>query len=182
MDQVALTCAVRAGVGQDFTHHVELVITRPDLFAFLPACLLVLRLDHLGVVLEDVGQALAGQHLAPQVVGLEAVRIGRVAGAVFPAPVEGQEPRGLAFEVGAKAHLAFVHGEVGYAAAELEELFARVAVLLVLPDRVMHRLLGETVFQLEGEYRQAVDEKTQVESELGLVAAIAELTGDGEAV
>ena len=182
MDQVALARAVRAGVGQDFTHHIELVVTRPDLGPLLPPRLFVLRLDHLGVVLEDVGQALAGQHLAPQVVGLEAVRIGRVAGTVVPAPIERQKPRGLALEVGAEAHLAFVHGEVGHAAAELEELLARVAVLLVLPDRVVHRLLGEAVFQLEGEDRQAVDEQDHVQGELGLVTAIAELTADGEAV
>ena len=45
-----------------------------------------------------------------------------------------------------------------------------------------HRLLGEAVLQLEGEDRQAVDEEPQVERELGLVAAVAELPGDGEAV
>ncbi len=84
--------------------------------------------------------------------------------------------------MGAEAHLTFVHGKVGHAAAELEELLARVAVLLVLPDRVVHRLLGEAVFQLEGEYRQAVDEQDHVQGKLGLVAAIAELTADGEAV
>ena len=40
---------------------------------------------------EDVGQALAGHRLAPEVVGLEAIWVGGVARPVVPAAVEGQE-------------------------------------------------------------------------------------------
>jgi hypothetical protein len=47
------------------------------------------------------------------------------------------------------------------AAAELEELLARVAVALVLLDGVLDGLLGEAVLQLEGDQRQAVDEETR---------------------
>ena len=84
--------------------------------------------------------------------------------------------------MGAEAHVALVHREVGHAAAELEQLLAGVAVLLVLPDRVVHRLLGEAVLQLEREDRQAVDEEPDVQRPLRLVAAVAELPDDGEAV
>ena len=182
LDQVALARAVPAGVGQELAHHVELVEARPDLHRLLAAGLLVLRLDDLGVVLEDVGQAVAGEDALPQVVGLEAVRVGRIARAVVPAQVEGQEPRGLALQVRAEAHLVVVHGEVHHAAAELEELLARVAVALVLLDGVLDRLLGQAVLQLEGGDRQAVDEEAQVERELRLVAAVAELARDAEAV
>ena len=77
---------------------------------------------------------------------------------------------------------AVVHGEVDHAAAELEQQLARVAVALVLLDGVVDRLLGEAVLQLEGGDRQAVDEQAQVERELRLVAAVAELAGDAEAV
>ena len=108
--------------------------------------------------------------------------LGGVAGAVVPAAVEGQEPGCLAGEAGAEPDLAFVHGEVGDAAARLEQLLARVAVALVLLDGVVDRLLGEAVLQLEGEDRQAVDEQPDVEGALGLVAAVAQLAGDGEAV
>ncbi len=59
LDQVALPGAVRRGVGEQLPHHVELVVAREDLDALLLAGLLVLRLDDLGVVLEDVGQAVA---------------------------------------------------------------------------------------------------------------------------
>ena len=82
----------------------------------------------------------------------------------------------------AEAHLVIVHGEVHHAAAELEELLARVAVALVLLDGVLDRLLGQAVLQLEGGDRQAVDEEAEVERELRLVAAVAELAGDAEAV
>ncbi len=100
------------------------------------------------------------------------MRVGRVARAVFPAPVEGQKPRGLARQPRAETHLALVYREVGHAAAELEELLARVAVLLVLPDRVVDRLLGEAVLQFEGEDRQPVDEEPHIERQLRLIAAV----------
>ena len=124
----------------------------------------------------------AGEDALPEVVGLEAVRVGRIARAVVPALVEGQEPRGLALEVRAHPHLVVVHREVHHAAAELEQLLARVAVALVLLDRVLDRLLGQAVLQLEGGDGQAVDEEAQVERELRLVAAVAQLAGDAEAV
>ena len=56
------------------------------------------------------------------------------------------------------------------------------AVALVLLDSVVHRLLGQAVLQLEGGDRQAVDEQAQVQGKLGLVAAVAQLPGDAEAV
>ena len=47
--------------------------------------------------------------------------------------------------MGAEADLVFVQREVGDAAAELEQFLARVAVPLILLDRVGHRLFGEAV-------------------------------------
>ena len=84
--------------------------------------------------------------------------------------------------MGAETHLGLVHREVGDTAAKLEQLLVRIAVLLVLPDRVVHRLLGEVVLELEGDDRQAVDEERDVERPLRLVPAVAKLPGDGEAV
>ena len=92
LDQVAPAGAVRGGVGEQPAHHVELVVARPDLGTRPPAGSLVPGFHHLSVVLQDVRQALAGQHLAPQIVGLDAARVGRIARAVVPAAVEGQEP------------------------------------------------------------------------------------------
>ena len=182
LDQVAPARAVGRGVGQEPAHHVELVVAGPDLGPFLPARLLVPGVHHLGVVLRDVGEASTGQHFPPQVVRLDPARVGRVARAVVPAAIEGQEPRGLPLEVGAEAHLALVHREVGHASAELEQFLPGVAVLLVLPDRIAHRLLGQAVLELEGENRQAVQEEPNVQRPLGLVAAVAKLPSDREAV
>ena len=182
LDQVAPASAVRGGVGEQPAHHVELVVAGPDLDSRLPAGFLVPGFHHLSVVLQEVRQALAGQHFAPQIAGLDAARVGRIARPVVPAAVEGQEPRRLAPEMGAETHLRLVHREMGDAAAKLEQLLARVAILPVLPDRVVHRLLGEVVLHLEGDDRQAVDEERDVERPLRLVSTVAKLPGHDEAV
>ena len=82
----------------------------------------------------------------------------------------------------AEMDFVLVHREVGDAAAKLEELLARVAVLLVLLHGIAHCLLGEAVLELEGEDGKAVDEESDVEGMLGIVLTIVELTGDGEAI
>ena len=143
LDQVAPARSLPLRISQEPAHHVELVEARPDLHRLLFPGLLVLGLDDLGVVLEDVGQSAAGEDALPEVVGLEPVRIRRIARAVIPAEVEGQEPRALAVQMRAEAHLVVVHCEVHHAAAELEELLAWVAVPLVLFDGVGDRLLGQ---------------------------------------
>ena len=79
-------------------------------------------------------------------------------------------------------HLVIVDGKVDKAAPQLEELFARVAVFLVLLDGVRYCLLGQTVLQLEGGYGQPVDEEAQVQGKLGVVLAVVELPRHAEAV
>ena len=108
--------------------------------------------------------------------------MGRVARAVVPAAIEGEEARSLPPEFGAEAHLALVHREVRHAAAALEELLPRTAVLPVLPDRVVHRLLGEVVLELEGEDGEPVYEEPEIKRPPRLVPAVAKLAGDGEPV
>ena len=128
LHQVLLACALLLRVGQQLANDVELVIARPYLG---PAPLPGLRiggLDELGVVLKDVGQALPGERLAPQVLGHETVGIDRVARATVPSLVERQEPRRLARELRAEPHLLVVDREVRHAAAQLEQVLTRVAV------------------------------------------------------
>ena len=182
LDEVAFADAGGGDVGQQLAHDVELVVARPDLAVAFLAALSALEFDALGVVFDDVGEAVAGERLFPEVVGLEPVGVGRVAGAVVPAAVEGQEPGGFALQVGAEADLVIVDGEVGEAAALGEEGLARVAVAAVLLDGVLDGLFGEAVFELEGGGGQAVDEEAEVERELAVVVAVAQLAGDGEAV
>ena len=71
---------------------------------------------------------------------------------------------------------------MSHAAAEFEQLLARIAVPLVLLNGVIDSLLGQAVLQLECKHRQAVDEQHDVQRPLRLVAAVVELPGDGEAV
>ena len=104
-----------------------------------------------------------GERLFPEIVGLEAVRVRRVARAVVVAIIEGYEPRALARKLSCTSAPALIHREVHHAAAELEQSLARVAVVLVLQDGVLDRLLGEAVPQLEGGDRQTADEQAQVE-------------------
>ena len=182
LDQIAPARAVRGRGGQQLAHHVELVVAGPDLRPPLLARLLILGLDDLGVVLQDVRQAGGGEDALPQVIGLEAVRVGRVACAVVPALVEGQEPRAFALQVRAEAHLVIIDREVDDAAAELKEPLAWLPVALVLLHRIGHGLFGQAVLQLEGGDGQAVDEEAQVEGQGVLIAAVAQLPGDAEAV
>ena len=182
LDEVAPSGTMLAGVSEQLAHGVELVVPGPDLGLPLPACLLLLGLHHLRVVLEDVCEAPPGEHLAPEVVCLQAVWIGWVSGAVVPPAVEGEEPGRLALQVRAELDLVLVHGEVGHAPPEFEELLAWVAVSLVLLDGVAHCLLGKGVLELEGEDGEAVDEEPDVEGPLALVAAVAKLPRYREAV
>ena len=162
LDQVPAADSFAGHVIKQPSHHVELVVAGPYLLPLPVAGLVVPRLQKLGVVLDDVGEPAAGEDLLPQVVGLEAVRVRRIAGAVVPPPVEGQEPRRLGLKLRAEPHLVVVDGEMRQAAAELKELLPRIAVPLVLLDGVFHRLLGQAVLQLEGGDGQAVDEQAQV--------------------
>jgi hypothetical protein len=182
LDQVTPARSMGTHIGQRLAHKPKLVIARPDLPALLPARARILLLDDLRVILEDVGQTRGGEHLLPEVGGLQAVRVGRVAGAVVVTLVERQEPRTPAAQLGAHPHLAVVDREVHHAAAELEQPFARVAVAPVLLDGIVDRLFGEAVLQLESGDRQAVDEQAQVERAARRVAAVGELARDREAV
>lgn len=75
----------------------------------------------------------------------------------------------------AEADLGVVHCEVRNATAEFEQLLARITVALVLFDRVLDRLLGEAVLELERRDRQAIDEQREVERIGRLVATVAKL-------
>ena len=121
----------------------KLVVAREDhrlrlhLAALVVALLLDLQVDE---AREDVEQAVALQHLLPQVGGAIGApgRVGRIAGAAVAALVEGQEVRRRARQPRGHQHRLGIHREVHQRAAlELEDRLARVAVLLVLPARVL---------------------------------------------
>ena len=82
LDQDAPTGPIGSRVHQQFAHHVQLVKAREHLFLLHLAGLGIALLDDLGEVLDDVGKADRGQHFTPEVISLEAVRVGRVARAI----------------------------------------------------------------------------------------------------
>jgi hypothetical protein len=51
--------------------------------------------------------------------------------------------------MGAKPHLAIVNGEMRHTAPELKQPLPRITVALVLLNRVLHRLFGQAVLELE---------------------------------
>src|ERR1700730_16810142 len=104
-----------AHIHQRLPNHAELVVARPHLLALLLAGTRIPLLDNLRVVFEDVGHTRWGENLFPEIVGLEAMWVGRVASAVVVTLIEGQEPRTLSRKLGAHLHLAVVHCEVHYA-------------------------------------------------------------------
>src|SRR5258705_6237174 len=65
LNQITLALALGLHVGQEPAHHVELVVSRPDLDRLFLACLLVLYLDDLRIVLEDVSESLPGEDALP---------------------------------------------------------------------------------------------------------------------
>ena len=74
-----------------------------------------------------------------------------------------------------------INRKMGDAPAELEQFLARIPVALVLLDRLLDCLLGQTVLQLEGGDRQTVDEEREVER-VGIDFAVAQLPGHRDPV
>ena len=67
-------------------------------------------------------------------------------------------------------------------ALEPKDQFLRVSVIFVLLDCVADCLFGQAVLQLEGDNWQAVDEKADVQGELGFIGTEVELPGDRKPV
>ena len=177
--------APRARVGDELAHAVELLVAREDekAPAGLPA-LLVLLLDFVDELAHQVEHAVARPGLFPEIGGGVALlrgRYGRVASAAELALVEGQKARPRAREVRRDVHEVRVRREVREAAAVGEQRLARVAVALVLADRVLDVLAGERVLEFGGEDRDAVQEQHEVEALL-VLRAVVDLANGGEQV
>ena len=186
LDQVALAGAVVARVAHEPAHAVELLVAREDQEA--PAGLapaLVLRLDLVDELADQVEHAVAGRpDPLPQVVGRIARPGGwdrRIPGAAEASLVERQEAGLGPGERSGHEHLLRVHGEVGEAAPVGEQRLARVAVVAVLPDRILDILAVERVLELGREDGDAVQEEREVEALLVLLAE-AELADHREQV
>ena len=140
---------------------------------------LVVHVRELG---EDAQPRVPLQGLLPEVGGARAVRVGRVARAVVVAPVERQERRSPALELGGHVDVVVREGEVHERAPEGRQqgLTGGSAVVLVLLDRGLERL-GEVGLDLHRGYGQAVEEEHQVDP-VRLARGVHDLLDHPEAV
>jgi hypothetical protein len=157
------------------------VIAREQLLTLYFAGLRIPLRDDLGVVLDNVGKTSRGEDLLPQVISREPMRVRRVTGAVVPALVERQKPRGLACQMRAEPNLMVIDRKMRHPAAELEQFLARIAVAFVLLDRILDGLLRQAVLQLESCDRQAVHEQSEIERVFARLA-VAQLPGHRKSV
>ena len=112
-DQVFAARSVGQHGGEQFAGGVELVEAGEDPAGEL---LLVVAARH-DVAAEDVEPGVGLPDLLPEIGGGGAVGVGRIAGAVVVAAVEGQEDAVGAGEAGAHLHLAVADGEMHQRAA-----------------------------------------------------------------
>ncbi len=128
-----------ARVGHELPHAIKLVVAGEDhrlphyLFA---AELLLLNLE-MDEPRQDVQKTVPLQNFFPQVGGLIAVGILRVARATSAALVKGQEVGTAARQAGGHIDLVGIDGEMDQRALlELEDQVGWIAVVLVLRDRI----------------------------------------------
>ena len=166
LDQVVPARPLTSRRGDDLPHRVELVVAREDHrflgvapLAALAVVDLFFLLLHEHEVPEDVEEAVALKHALPEVACAVARRMLWVAGAALhfarmAAAVEGQELRVRAAQSRRHVHLIRIGGEMHQRATlEAEQGRARIAVLLVLADRVAPGLAGARILEFAGRHR-----------------------------
>ena len=185
LDEVALPRSPPPRIDDEPAHAIELLVAGKDEEA--PAGLapiLVLFLDLVNELANEVEHAVSRPRLLPEIAGRVAEPgrgHRRIAGPAEPPPVEGKEAGLAPGEVGGDVNQLRVDGEVGEAPAVGEERLVRIAVGLVLPDRVLDGLAGERVLELGREDGYAIQEQHEIEALL-VPGAVADLAGDGEEV
>ena len=92
LDEITLPCPKLLHISQSLTHHAELMVTGPDLTTFFSPSPLIFFLNNLCVVLKDVGEPCRSKQLFPEIIALDAVRVGRVARTIMITFVEGKKP------------------------------------------------------------------------------------------
>ena len=184
LNQVALAGALLQHIGYQLPGDIKLVITREDESAEL--LLLVALADEIAA--EDFQPAIALPDFLPQVIGGEAERIGRIARAAGMAPVEGQENRVGAGQLGAHHHFRLTDGEMHQCpAGEGQQWFdvttfrLRMTVETVLVDGIADAL-GEVGFEFGRGHGHAIDEQHQVHRLVGVVERVMHLAHHAQAI
>ena len=185
LDQVALPGALPERVGDEPAHAVELLVAREHqkaLAGLAPS--LVLLLDLVDELPNQVEHAVARPGLLPEIGGGVTGprrRHRRIAGPAESPAIERQKPRVRPGEMGRDVDQFRIDGEMRETAAIGKERLARVAVGLVLADRVLDLLAGQRIFELGGENRDAVQKQHEIEALL-VLRAVAKLPHHGEQV
>lgn len=182
LNQISHPDSAGLHIRQQPLHTIQLVVAWKYLLYFLFLCLRVFFNDHLRIVLDDVTQLQFSQDVFPQIVGHQTVWIGRIPCSVVIAFIEGQKPAGFALQLGAELDPGIVNGKMHHAALELEQQLPWVTVSLVLLNGIVHILLGQLIFQLKGDDRQAVDEDAHIQRQPGGIRGILKLPGHAENV
>ena len=187
LDEGVVAHAVAARGVHQRAHCLELMVAGedhrlgPDLAALVVAFLLDLQVNETG---EDVEQAVALQHLFPQVGGAAgtARRIRRVAGGPIAPLVEGQEMRRLSGQARGHTYHFGIHRKMHQRTTlEGEDRLARIAVLLVLAHRILYPLAGQRVLQFQRHDGDAVQAQRDVQRLLGARREV-ELAGQTQTV
>ena len=173
---------LRLRVSEQPSNDIKLMKTREELLPLPLPRLGVRPNDNLRIVLDDVSQSQGRQDVLPQIIRLQPIRVGGIAGAIIPTFVKRQKPGGLALEMGAELNLRVINGEMNHAAAEFEQLLTGVAVALILLDRILHRLFRQAVLEFERCDWKPVDEQRQIQGVGGIVSAVTKLAGDRKPV
>ncbi len=169
LDQVVVTDALGPGGIHERPHSLKLMVAgkdhrvRLDLAALVVALLLDLEMDE---PRQQIEEAVPLEHFFPEVrraIGTP-LRVGRVACAPVAALVEGQEMRCRARQASSHEHRFGVHGKVDQRSAlKLEDRLPRIAVLLILPPRLVQRLAGKRILQLERRDGNAIQAEDHIE-------------------
>ena len=118
---------------------------------------------------DDIEEALAFQHLSPEVVRPITGMVGRITGAALDpawvtASIERQEAGPLALQPRGHVDFFCVGGEMDEGALlESEQPCVGIPILSVLADRALPGLAGHRVLELAGRNRDAVEREQQVD-------------------
>ncbi len=138
--------------------------------------------DDLGIVFDDIGKLVLGKNLLPEVVGLDAVRIRRIACTVTIALVEGQKPAFVALQLRTHPNLVVVHSKMHHAALEAKQKLRRAAICPVLLDSIPVVLLGQLVFQLHRDDGQTIQKDAYIQCQQRVELGILQLPCHAENV
>ncbi len=181
LDKVCFARAVLGYVVHKFAHYFELMVAGEVEGAGGQGIGVFSVEAH--EVLNDIGQAVTGQYLIPQVGGFMSVGTGWVSFAVVVSQIEGQEIGSVTVETGEHIDFVRVGGKVYDATTKVEEGLRDITVVLILVLGMNFGILAcPCVFEFHGDDGYSVEEEYHVYFLQGIGLGISELTSFAELV